>query len=123
MRLTAKRVLVVEDEALVRLILVETLADEGYEVIEARTGDDAVRLIEDGGAFDIVVTDIQMPGRLNGIEVGRRVRAANPRIPIVYVTGRPDNITKLGEFGPHDVLLRKPYGPRDVLSIISRLVG
>ena len=68
------RVLVVEDEELIRLILAEVLADEGYQVVEAGTGDEAVRLIDGPDGFHAVITDIHMPGTRDGIAVGHHAR-------------------------------------------------
>ncbi len=118
----AKRVLVVEDEEIIRLILAETLGDEGYETVEAATGEEAVSLIDGQGAFDLVVTDIQMPGLMDGVAVGRHARLRDALIPVVYVTGRPESLAGLQSLGPHDALVRKPYGPRDILAVIARLL-
>lgn len=112
-----------EDEDLVRLILTEILFDEGYDPIAVSTGDEAVCLIDGPDGFDMVVTDIQMPGRLDGIAVGRQARARHPDIPVVYVTGRPESMSGVGRLGPRDAFLRKPYGPRDILAVINRLLA
>ncbi len=117
-----KRVLLVEDEALVRLILAESLEDFGFQVVEASTGDEAAQLIEAGDAFDLVVTDIQMPGRLDGIAVARHARHYHADIPVIYVTGRPESMSGVGALGPCDALVLKPYGPRDVMTAITRLL-
>ncbi len=118
-----RRVLVVEDEELVRLILAETLGDAGFAVVEAATGDEAVELIDDPDGFDLIVTDIQMPGRLDGIGVGRHARAQDAGVPIVYVTGRPDSLSSIGSLGPRDAFVRKPYGPLDVMAAVDRLLA
>ncbi len=118
----AKRILVVEDEEIIRLILSETLVDEGFETVEAANGDDAVEIIDGGGEFDLVVTDIQMPGLLDGIAVGQHARLRDALIPVVYVTGRPESLSGLQSLGPHDALVRKPYGPRDILAVIAKLL-
>jgi DNA-binding response OmpR family regulator len=120
---TGKRVLVVEDEALIRLILAETLAEQRFEVIEAGTGDEAARLIDGPDGFDLLVTDIQMPGALDGIAVGAHARRRHADIPVIYVTGRPDSMARLGPAGPRDAIVFKPYGPRDVMAVIRRLMA
>jgi len=116
-----KRVLIVEDEAIVRLILSESLKDAGFQVVEAGTGDEAARLIDADG-FDLVISDIQMPGKLDGIGVGMHARRHNATIPIIYVTGRPESMNRLGSLGPHDAFMRKPYGPRDVITLIGQML-
>ncbi len=118
----AKRVLVVEDEEIIRLILAETLVDQGFETVEAATGDEAVGIIDGGSGFDLVVTDIQMPGLLDGIAVGQHARRRDAAVPVVYVTGRPESLSGLRPLGPNDALLRKPYGPRDILAVIAKLL-
>ncbi len=120
--MAGKRVLVVEDEALVRLILAETLEDEGFEVVEAATGDEAARLLDEVDGFDLVVTDIQMPGDLDGIAVGKRVRSRHAHVPVIYVTGRPDSMVT-GSLGWRDAFVRKPYGPRDIIAVVSRVLA
>jgi CheY-like chemotaxis protein len=116
-------VLVVEDEALVRLLLSESLKDAGYQVVEAGTGDEAARLIDGPDGFDLVISDIQMPGALDGIEVGIHARRRHASIPIIYVTGRPESMNRLGSLGPHDAFVPKPYGPRDVITLIDQMLS
>jgi len=110
-----ERVLVVEDQNLVRIILAEVLNDEGFQVVEASTGDEAVVLIDCPDGFHAVVTDIHMPGERDGIAVGRHARRRHPAIPVIYTTGRPDALSDAGPLGHRDVLVRKPYAPSQVV--------
>ncbi|MDQ2860114.1 MAG: response regulator, partial [Pseudomonadota bacterium] len=66
-------VLVVEDEGLVRLDAVEILRDAGYAVVEAANAEQALAVVAGGGAVDVLFTDINMPGRMDGLELARRV--------------------------------------------------
>jgi DNA-binding response OmpR family regulator len=117
-------ILVVEDEFLIRLIVAEELAEGGFEVCEAEDGDQAARLIQDPPAmFSLLITDIHMPGRLDGIEVARRMRARHPRVPIIYTTGRPDALHAVGPLGRNDALVPKPYAPSDLLTVARRLLA
>ena len=116
------RVLVVEDEELIRLILVEVLADEGFQVVEARTGDEAAGLIDGPDGFHAVVTDIHMPGQRDGLAVGRHARRRHPDIPVVYCTGRPDALTGAGPLGPRDTLVRKPYVPSQIVTLLQSIL-
>ena len=116
-----RRVLVVEDDELIRLILSESLADEGYDVAGAGSGDEAIDLIDGPNAFDVVITDIQMPGRSNGIVVGRHVHEVRPATPVIYVTGRPESLTGV-DLGPRDAFVRKPYGPFDMIKLVAHLL-
>ena len=85
---TRGRVLLVDDEPLVRLGTAETLRDEGYEVDEADDGDAAIALAAQT-AYDCVITDYLMPG-LNGVELARRLRAERPELPILLLSGYAD---------------------------------
>ena len=117
------RVLLVEDEFLIRLIMAEVLADEGFEVVEAASGDEAAALLEHADGFDLLLTDIHMPGRLDGIALAAMLRASDPHIPVVFVTGRPDVMVRVGKLGPSQAFIRKPYGPGEVLGVVRRLLA
>jgi len=116
-----RRVLVVEDEAFVREVLVEVLAGEGFEVTEAACGDEAAGLIDRPCRFDLLLTDVHMPGRLDGLAVAAHARATQPDLPIVVMTGRPE--CNLGASGlqPRCALVVKPYGLSAILNAISRV--
>lgn len=113
-------VLLVEDEAIIREIMAESLTDAGYGVIEAGTGDEAIALIRSHThEFGIVVTDFHMPGA----DVAACLGVEYPGLPVVIASGRPDVFktgwqTRLG-YG----LLRKPYVPRDLVTIIRQMTG
>lgn len=77
-------VLVVDDEVLIRLVVADTLRDEGYSVIEAASGDEAYELLAAGVPADLMVTDINMPGQLDGIALARAARTLRPELLIVF---------------------------------------
>jgi len=108
---------------LIRLILAEVLADGGHEVVEAGTADEAAILAETGGLFDLLLTDIQMPGELDGLQLARLMRGLQPNIPVIYVTGRPEVLGKAGDLGPRDVFVRKPYSAREVVAVMEKLLA
>jgi len=83
------RVLVVDDEALVRRATAYMLADLGYEVTEAASAEQALQIIGSGTAPDLIVTDHLMPG-MNGVELARQVRADRPTLAILIVSGYSD---------------------------------
>lgn len=117
-------ILLVEDEWLIRAMVAEELAESGFEVREAESGDQASALIaETPTDFDLLVTDIHMPGRLDGIEVARLLRARCPDLPVIYMTGRPDALNAVRPLGTRDVLLRKPFALYELLATARRLLG
>lgn len=82
-------VLVVEDEPLVRLYVSDVLGQSGFEVEVAASGEEALLRIAEGGLCAIV-SDVAMPGALNGFELARRVRQDYPRTGVVLVSGMPE---------------------------------
>lgn len=116
------RILLVEDDELIRLTVAEVLEDAGFEVIAAATGDDAVVLLDRNG-FDLLMTDLHMPGLLDGVGLTRHVRRRYPDVPIVIMTGRPDALAGLGELGAREALLCKPFRPTDMLATLRPLLA
>ena len=105
-------------------MLAEELTDGGFAVREAENGDQASALIaQDPAAFSLLVTDIHMPGNLDGIEVARLLRERRPDLPVIYTTGRPDVLNALQPLGAMEVLLRKPFVLSDLLAAVRRLLG
>jgi DNA-binding response OmpR family regulator len=119
----AVRALLVEDDFLVRLALADALREEGFEVIDVADGDEAVAWIDGPDGFNLLLTDIQIPGKMDGIGVALHARNRDPGIPVVVVTGRPEGVSGLEDLQPPAVLIRKPYAPEEVLAAARRLVG
>lgn len=112
-------ILVVEDEVLVRLMLADELRDQGYVVVEAASGDEAVALFRGGVQVDLVVTDVRMPGCIDGLGVARFVREQYPNIKIIMVSG---HMTAPEASEAADELLSKPYDLRVLVQSIERLL-
>lgn len=117
-------ILLVEDEYLIRHILAEELSEAGFEVREAENGDRAAALIDDATiAFSLLITDIHMPGTLNGIDLARRMHGRDALVPVVYMTGRPDALNSLARSDRRQAFLHKPFSPADLLSLVRSLLG
>jgi two-component system, cell cycle response regulator DivK len=119
----SKRILVVEDQEDNRRILRDLLTSVGYEIVEAVTGEDGVRLAE-MDAPDLILMDIQLPG-LDGYEATRRIKA-NPalaHIPIIAVTSYAlsGDDAKAREAGC-DAYVSKPFSPRALLAKIREFL-
>jgi CheY-like chemotaxis protein len=116
-------ILLVEDEPLIRTMLAQKLGEAGFPVLEAETGDEAAEFIRsDDERFTLLVTDIHMPGELNGVDVARLMRAQRPEVPVVYTTGRPEVLAEAGALGANQVVLEKPFSPLELLRIVRRLL-
>jgi len=117
-------VLIVEDQAMIRGILVEVLTSYGHAVCEAATGDDAAFLIEHPPkTFTLLITDIHMPGQRDGIDVARLVRQHHPSVPIIYTTGRSDALAAIGPPGPREAVVLKPYTPSQIIDVARQLLA
>lgn len=116
------RIMLVEDEFLIRLTLAEALAEEGYEVIEAESGDDALAALDAaGGPIGLMLTDIQLPGSLDGRALAGRVRERQPGLPVIFMSGRPDALPEAG--GAPQMMVAKPYLPSDICTAVRTLLA
>jgi CheY-like chemotaxis protein len=115
------RVLIVEDEMLNREIMAEALVEAGFSVDEAGSADEAVRLLDVDG-YQLVVTDIHMPGRMDGIGLARHMHTNHPKVPIVFVTGRPDVLARLKDAGIPGTSLAKPFELDELVRVVARMI-
>jgi DNA-binding response OmpR family regulator len=118
------RILVADDEADVRDLVVYRLSRSGYEVVAAADGDEALRLALEEPP-DLAVLDVMMP-RIDGFELTRRLRAepATSRVPIILLTARTQeaDVTQGFESGADDYL-RKPFNPDELLARVRAVLG
>ncbi len=104
------RILIVEDEHLVRFALCEFLASYGFRILEAVNGDQALQVLKRvGSRIDLLLTDIRMPGALDGLGLTEWVHRYLPQMPVIVTTGDIGMPGRNLELAPRDVLLAKPY--------------
>ena len=113
-------VLVVEDELLVRMGISLDLADSGYSVIEATCAAEALAVLEAGRRIDLVFSDINMPGPIDGVGLCRVLRRRWPHIPVILTSahGRP----AAQGLGADLLFIAKPYLPTAVLAAIGQSI-
>jgi CheY-like chemotaxis protein len=120
----SRRLLLVEDEILVRDTLADELREEGFDVIEAGTGDEAIRLLEQRTDFDVVCTDVRMPGKADGIDVAVCARGRMPSVPVLVVSGYASELgRRLDVLAPPSAFLAKPFRFSDVSGTLRRLLA
>ena len=123
-QLATVRVLLVEDEEFVRETSAEGLRSFGFEVIEAASADDAIRQIERVARWDFMVTDVRMPGSLDGIDAALYARSRHPNMPIIIVSGYPHKyVERMQQFSPAVVFINKPYFIGSIVEAAERLLG
>ncbi len=114
-------VLLVEDEALVRMMAADVLREEGgFKVVEVVNADEALTVLEATADIRALVTDVEMPGSLNGFTLARVVKQAWPHIGIVVTSGRMAP-------GPKDLplgalFIPKPYRPADLVAAVQTVL-
>ena len=117
-----RSVLLVEDEALIRLMLAGEFEDAGFEVHEADSADRAVSLLEGGLATEVVVTDVRMPGRIDGLGLAAWLAKDRPGVPVVVVSGYT-TAAEVEALNPAIVaVLSKPYDPSDLVALVTERV-
>lgn len=115
-----KCVLVVEDELLIRFMMSDGLRDEGYHVIEACNADEALTILETA-VPDILVSDVRMPGSLDGIGLLRVVRKTLSTLPVIITSGHLDPATAKAE-GAAD-FVPKPYAVEALIQAVKDVFG
>jgi CheY-like chemotaxis protein len=116
-------VLVVEDEVLIRMVVAEYLRDCGYVVVEAGSAHEALALFKADVEVDVVFSDIQMPGPMDGFGLAQWVRQNRPGVEVILTSGAAsaaDRAADLCEEGP---LLQKPYESDEVDRRIKQLLA
>ena len=114
--------LLVEDEILIQALLVAAFEDTGFEIVTASDGKQAIAALDSNAAgFKAVITDIKLPGKLDGWDVARHARELVSDMPIVYITG--DSTHEWSSKGvPESVVLTKPFAPAQLTTAIATLI-
>ena len=111
-------ILIVEDEVGLLLMMHDLIASLGYDVLAARSAQDALELIEAEDAFDLLLTDIVMPGDMNGFDLAGKVRQMHPRIPVLFMSGYA-GYTKADMSAIDAPMLQKPCPPAELSKAIA----
>ncbi|MGF6448418.1 response regulator [Paraburkholderia youngii] len=116
-------ILVVEDDADVRLTAVEMLAQLGYKVLTASNGDAALEFIDSDMPIDLLFTDVVMPGKLKSVELAQRAAARTPPLPTLFTSGYTrDEIVHHGKLDAGITLLSKPYRRDDLARLVRNVL-
>ena len=112
----APTILVVEDEILVRLWVTDELRANGFTVLEAANGDEALRILNSAVAVDLVFTDVRMPGVIDGVALAQWLRKERPGLKVMIASGY---LLASGV----DAFVSKPYSMVSVVQKIRELLG
>ncbi len=115
----SERILVVEDNLEIRNIAITVLGEQGYDIVEAENGEEAVKLLEENKPIDLLFTDIILPGGMNGVEIADIARRLQPGIDVLLTTGYADNVAVPEGQIDHDTdLINKPYNRLALLQMV-----
>jgi PAS domain S-box-containing protein len=108
---SGETILVVEDDTYVRKLSVTILSKLGYAIIEAPDAKVALKLLQDTGEVDLLLSDIVLPGKINGVELAVKMRALQPQIKVVFMSGYTQRAFDAEEVADLDyVYIQKPFG-------------
>ena len=118
-----ERILVVEDDQYLRAIPVRTLRDQGYEVVEAGDGKQAMEHLEDDRPFDLLFTDVVLPGGMNGAQIAEHAKRMHPNIKVLFTTGYAENaVVHNGHLASGVNVLNKPHGRLELLGKVRAML-
>ncbi len=117
-------VLVVEDEALIRMLVVDVLEELGYATIEAADGAAAAKLLQSDARIDLLISDIGLPGGMDGHQVAATGREARGALKVLFITGHAGNAL-LGD-DPLDAatqVMTKPFAIDDLAAKVGEMLA
>jgi two-component system cell cycle sensor histidine kinase/response regulator CckA len=116
------QILVVEDEAAILELTVSVLRDEGYRVTSAINGDVALVILQQGLPFRLLITDIAMPGLLDGYALARKARELQPEMQIIYMTGFASMASVRSRGAPYGQTIVKPWTSQVLLATVASVI-
>jgi DNA-binding response OmpR family regulator len=108
-------ILLVEDDPLIREFVVEALREAGYHVIHASTGEEALAWCK-RRVPNVLVTDVRLPGQLDGWQVAERYREQDPELPVIYATGFSPVTPRPV---PGSRIVKKPFHPEEIVRLVE----
>lgn len=111
-------ILLVEDNVLVRFTTADLLREEGFDVLEAVDSSEALALLTTGHPLDLVITDIRMPGTMDGVQLASVIKSVRPNLPVALLSSHLEN-----DRHEADVFIAKPYDPDKLVEVVERLIG
>ena len=121
-RAKKKRILVVEDDAEFRRTITAMLSSSGYSVVAAEHAAEALSLLETSGPFDVLLSDVVLPGGMNGRQLAEAVADDHPDMKVLFMSGYSEDVViHHGRLDPGVILLQKPFRRVDLIREIVRL--
>ena len=117
-------VLVVDDDPTVRMLIAEVLEEAGYTILEAEDGAVALRVLQSPVRVDLLVTDVGLPGGMNGRQVADAARTIHPKLKVLFITGYAENAAVgNGHLDAGMAVLTKPFAMEALGTKIREIMG
>lgn len=116
----APRVLLVEDEVLISMMIEDAMVARGFEVMTATNAGEALQVLSEGTPVDVLFTDINIDGDIDGTVLARRARELRPDLAVLYASG---TLKAIADAVPGSTFVPKPYAPADVCAMLARLTS
>ncbi len=118
---TEKSVLVVEDEAFVRMVAVDAISDIGLKCYEAGDAAEALEVLDGHPEVSLIFTDVNMPGEMDGIDLAKEANKLRPDLAILVTSGA--TVVTDSELPDHGTFLPKPYGSQQLVDAVKSKLG
>jgi DNA-binding response OmpR family regulator len=117
-------VLIVDDEATVRMLVNEILSENSYRVLEAHDAVSAMKLLNSSHSVDLLITDVGLPGHMNGRQLADAARASRTELKVLFITGYAENAAVgNGHLEPGMEILTKPFPMRTLANKVREMLG
>jgi CheY-like chemotaxis protein len=113
----SKCVLVVEDEPLIRLLVIDILSEAGFEVFEAQDPAEALTVLKSDEHIDVLLTDVRMPGSMDGFELAEIAKSRRPELRVIVTSG----YIARGDIPSGTKFLQKPYSASDLVYRVTQV--
>jgi CheY-like chemotaxis protein len=116
-------VLVVDDEPTVRLLMTDLLQDAGYRVLDAPDGPAGLKILQSETRIDLLVTDVGLPGGMNGRQVADAARVLRPNLKVLFITGYAENaVIGSNQLEPGMQVITKPFAMEALASKVREII-
>lgn len=119
-RSRAPRVLLVEDEVLISMMIEDAMVARGFEVYTATSAGEALQVLTEGPHVDVLFTDINIEGDMDGSALARRARELHPELAVLYASG---SMTSVADAVPGSTFVPKPYGLAEVCAMVAQMAS
>jgi signal transduction histidine kinase len=120
---TGETVLVIDDEPTVRMLIVEVLEEAGYSALEAEDGPTGLKILQSSAQIDLLITDVGLPGGMNGRQVADAARIGRPELKVLFVTGFAENAAVgNGHLDPGMAVITKPFVMAELAHKITEMI-